>query len=74
MAASVAWCQLCKRNVAPKKKFNWRVFIFLCGIFYIPYYLRIKKPECSICGSEHLGVARAQETDIPETTQTPEQS
>lgn len=50
----IAYCPLCKRNVPRKKKFNWLVFIFLCGLFYLPYYWFIKKPECSVCGTSQL--------------------
>jgi len=54
------WCNLCNRNVIPNKKFNWLVFLFLCGIFYIPYYL-LKKGKCPICEGDNFGPARARE-------------
>ncbi|MCZ7580871.1 MAG: hypothetical protein M5U21_08635 [Fimbriimonadaceae bacterium] len=42
------YCVACKRNVTPVKDFNWLVFIFLCGCFYIPFYM-MQKPHCPIC-------------------------
>lgn len=56
--ADIRFCELCKRNVEPKKKFNWLVFIFLCGIFYVPYYL-LKKKTCPICGTDKLSDSRS---------------
>jgi len=58
--ASPAWCNLCKRNVIPSKKFNWLVFIFLCGIFYIPVYL-LQTKKCPICQGDNFGPAKAEE-------------
>ena len=54
------WCNLCNRNVVPQKKFNWLVFIFLCGIFYLPVYL-LQKAKCPICQGHNFGPARAEE-------------
>jgi hypothetical protein len=54
------WCNLCNRNVVPQKKFNWLVFIFLCGLFYLPYYL-LKEKKCPICGAANFGPARFEE-------------
>jgi len=48
------WCDLCKRNVVPQKPFNWLVFIFLCGICYLPIWLFLPK-ECPICKSKTFG-------------------
>ena len=42
------YCTACQRNVSPIKPFNWIVFIFLCGIFYLPVWL-LSKPHCPIC-------------------------
>lgn len=53
------YCNLCKRNVVPQKKFNWLVFIFLCGIFYIPVYL-LQKAKCPICQSDNFASAQAE--------------
>jgi len=58
--SSPAWCNLCNRNVIPGKKFNWLLFIFLCGLFYLPiYWFQAKK--CPICQGENFGPAKAEE-------------
>jgi len=44
----VKYCEACKRNVTPIKTFNWLVFIFLCGLCYLPFYLT-QTPHCPIC-------------------------
>lgn len=54
------WCNLCNRNVVPKKPFNWLLFIFLFGILYLPFYL-MKAKTCPICSANNFGPARAQE-------------
>jgi len=59
--ATPKWCNLCNRNILPKKDFNWLVFIFLCGIFYLPYYFFFKKDKCPICGGDNFSPARAEE-------------
>ncbi len=59
--ATPKWCNLCNRNVVPKKKFNWLVFLFCCGIFYLPYHWWIKKAKCPICDADNFGPARANE-------------
>ncbi|MBO9685231.1 hypothetical protein [Roseateles chitosanitabidus] len=51
--SSPQFCNLCNRNVAPQKQFNWLVFIFLCGCFYLPFYL-FAKAKCPICQSTDL--------------------
>ncbi|MCK5822686.1 MAG: hypothetical protein KAG95_01695 [Bacteroidales bacterium] len=61
--ASPKWCNLCNRNVIPTKKFNWLVFIFLCGIFYLPYYFWVQKEKCPICEGDDFGTARAEEKE-----------
>lgn len=53
------WCNLCNRNVEPQKKFNWLIFIFLCGIFYLPYYFLFMNKKCPICKGENFGPAKA---------------
>jgi len=58
---SPKWCNLCNRNVVPKKDFNWLVFIFCCGIFYLPYYWWFKKKTCPICKADNFGPAHANE-------------
>lgn len=55
---SPAYCTLCKRNVVPGKKFNWLLFIFLCGIFYLPFYWMAEK-KCPICQGTAFGPAEA---------------
>lgn len=45
------WCIACRRNVTPTKSFNWLVFIFLCGICYLPVYL-FQQPACPICNGK----------------------
>ncbi|KLU66040.1 hypothetical protein DEAC_c20790 [Desulfosporosinus acididurans] len=55
--AEIRYCELCKRNVEPTKKFNWLVFIFMCGIFYLPFYW-MKKKGCPICGTSHLSAPK----------------
>jgi len=55
--AEIRYCELCNRNVEPAKKFNWLVFIFLCGLFYLLYY-PFKSKRCPICGTTHLSAPR----------------
>lgn len=52
------YCINCKRNVNSKKTFNWLVFIFLCGIFYLPFYF-MKKNQCPICKGEQFGAVES---------------
>lgn len=56
---SPMYCTLCQRNVVPARKFNWLVFIFLCGLFYLPFYLN-QKPKCPICQGTAFGPAKAE--------------
>jgi hypothetical protein len=44
--------------VVPEKKFNWLLFIFLCGIFYLPFYW-MGKAKCPICKGTNYGPAKA---------------
>lgn len=53
------WCNLCKRNVIAGKKFNWLVFILLCGLFYLPYYL-FKKDKCPICNGDSFSAPKSE--------------
>lgn len=48
--AKVRWCNLCERNVVPRKNFNVLAFIFLLGFFYLPFYW-LQSPKCPICGN-----------------------
>jgi len=56
--AGPMYCNLCKRNVVPEKKFNWLIFIFMCGIFYLPFYW-MSKAKCPICKGTSYGPAKA---------------
>ena len=58
--AGPAYCSLCKRNVTPEKKFNWLVFLLLCGVFYLPVYW-MQKQKCPICSGVAFGPAKADE-------------
>ena len=51
--ASVRHCNVCGNNVTPKKDFNWLVFIFMCGIFYLPVYWG-KPAKCPTCNSNNF--------------------
>ena len=49
------YCTLCKRYVAPQKKFSWILFILFLGVFYLPYYwLFAGKKYCPICKADKL--------------------
>lgn len=54
---AVKYCHACKRNVTPSKSFNWLVFLFLCGVFYLPVYF-LKRKKCPICGGSNFGPAQ----------------
>lgn len=59
------WCDLCKRNVEPKRKIGAGSLIavlvtFGWWILAIPFY----KKRCPICGGTHLSVPRS-EADQP---------
>ena len=56
--ASPSYCTLCQRNVVSTKKFNWLLFIFLCGLFYLPFYW-MQSRKCPICTGEAFGPAQA---------------
>lgn len=47
------WCLACERTVSPQKKFNMLGFIFLAGIFYLPYYF-LKSKKCPICNGTNF--------------------
>lgn len=61
--AAPQFCGLCNRNVVPVKSFNWILFIFLAGLFYIPFYVFAKK-KCPICQGTQFGPARASEINV----------
>ncbi len=50
-------CNVCGNNVTPKKDFNWIVFIFLCGLCYLPIYWS-KSPYCPMCNSNSFSELR----------------
>jgi hypothetical protein len=52
------FCNNCRQNVEPTKKFNWLVFICLCGICYVPVYLLMSK-KCPMCQGENFGQPQA---------------
>jgi hypothetical protein len=56
-------CNVCERNVTPEKKFNWLLFIFLCGIFYIPFYILASK-KCPICSSTTFSKAQPKKKNV----------
>lgn len=62
--SSPAFCNLCNRNVVPVKQFNWILFIFLCGLFYLPFYLMSSK-KCPICQGTAFGPASADKIGAP---------
>lgn len=53
-----AFCLDCQRNVTTTKKFNWLVFIFLCGFCYIPFYLA-QGQRCPMCNGTSFGKPKA---------------
>ena len=55
-----SYCNLCKRNVVPTKNFNWLLFIFGCGLFYLPFYLMATE-KCPICQGTNFGPAKSDE-------------
>jgi len=59
--AQIVWCNLCNRNVTPEKEFNWILFLFLCGIPYLLYYLVIKKSVCPICHARNFSPMKAED-------------
>ncbi len=67
--SSPAFCNLCNRNVVPVKPFNWLLFIFLCGCFYLPFYLMQSK-KCPICQGQAFGPAQAEEIGSRAESQT----
>lgn len=48
------YCHACERTVRPVKYFSWVAFFVFLGIFYLPYYLLFKRPECPICRGKHF--------------------
>jgi hypothetical protein len=54
------WCNKCKRNVVPQKKFNTIAFAFMGAIFYLPYYHFIKRKICPIYRAHDFSLERVQ--------------
>jgi hypothetical protein len=57
--AKIRFCNLCDRNIAARKKFNWTIFLLLCltmigGIFYIIWFIMKGGDACPICGNTSL--------------------
>jgi len=48
------YCKNCKQNVQPIKKFSWGLFILFLGVFYLLYYILMKKKSCPICHSRNF--------------------
>jgi pSer/pThr/pTyr-binding forkhead associated (FHA) protein len=60
----IKYCQLCGRNVYAEREFNWLVFIFFLGIFYLPFYF-LKPERCPICKSTQLTPVQVGEGPSP---------
>ena len=49
------YCTACERNVSPKKKFNWVIFVLgllsagIISTLYVIYYFLFQKRQCPIC-------------------------
>lgn len=58
--AKIRFCNLCDRNVAPRKKFNWTIPILglltfgIISIMYLIYYVLKPANACPICGNTQL--------------------
>ncbi len=55
----IRFCNLCERNIAATKKFNWALFLltfwlFGLGFIYVVWYFVKSKNRCPICGNTHL--------------------
>ena len=48
------YCRNCKQNVEPGKKFSWGLFILFLGIFYLLYFMFMKKKTCPMCNSRNF--------------------
>jgi RNA polymerase subunit RPABC4/transcription elongation factor Spt4 len=46
---SLTYCPNCQQNVAPSKDFSWVGFVFGFGLFYLAYYMLLKKERCPMC-------------------------
>ena len=59
--ANIKFCNLCDRNVAARKKFNWTIFllgiILSVGIIsglYLIWFVMKGSDQCPICGNTSL--------------------
>jgi len=48
------WCQSCRLNVYPYKRFRVLPCILMLVIPYLLWYLLMKRRECPFCGSRDL--------------------
>ena len=69
--SEIKFCNLCNRNISPKKKFSWLWFIlpglvtgFIGSIVYLLYYWFVKKPACPICEGTSLSAMNVDEVGI----------
>jgi hypothetical protein len=58
--AKIRFCNLCDRNVAPKKKFNWSIFLVglltfgIVSTMYLIYFIVKPADACPMCGNTEL--------------------
>lgn len=57
------YCTQCDRNVTPKKRFNWSIFLLLCltlvgGIFYVIWFILRPNNRCPICNGTDFEAPR----------------
>lgn len=61
----IGYCELCRRDVPLKKKFNWILFLILCctvvggGVYIVWYLLFASKNRCPICNNKIKGKGKA---------------
>ena len=62
MSKQVTFCNLCQRNVLPRKNFNILMFMLslaasfftlgMAPVVYVAYHLFLKRARCPICHSD----------------------
>lgn len=58
--ATIRFCNLCDRNIAPRKKFNWTIFLLgfltfgIISTIYLIYFIVKPSNSCPICGNTDL--------------------